>query len=193
MTSVTFWFDPACYWSWRTARWLRDAAEQRDVTVDWRPFSLKVLYGDDMNPDWRSMLDTAHQALRVVQALHAKGRSEDLAAFYFALGTAVHEEGKDMSVETVRAAAAAGGATDTLDALDDESWDAPIRTAFDEAMATAGPDIGSPVLLIEGSERGIHGPVFASVPPSGEAGELFDAVVRLSRAPYFFELKRGRR
>lgn len=193
MTSVTFWFDPACYWSWRTARWLRDAAGQRDLTVDWRPFSLKVLYGAEMNPDWRSMLEPAHQALRLVQALRAKDRTEDLAAFYFALGTAVHEDGQPMSAESVRAAAEVAGVADMTDALDDESWDAPIQAAFDEAMASVGPDIGSPVLFIEGSERGIHGPVFSSVPPGAEAGELFDAVARLSRAPYFFELKRGRR
>ena len=191
MGTVKFWFDPACYWSWRAARWLMDAAEQRDFDIDWRPFSLAILYGTDMNPDWQSMLDCSHRALRVVQALHDKNRSEDLTRFYIALGTAVHENGKEMTDSTIREAAGASGVTDALDALNDDTLDAQIRSSFDQAMASAGPDVGSPVMVIPGAERGIYGPVLAEVPPREQAGEMFDAVALLTRSPVFFELKRG--
>jgi 2-hydroxychromene-2-carboxylate isomerase len=191
MATVNFWFDPSCYWSWRAARWLMDAAEQRDFDIDWRPFSLAVLYGEEMNPDWRSMLEGSHRALRVVQALREKHRSEDLTRFYIALGTALHEDGKEMDDSTVREAAEASGVADAVDALHDEGQDAQITSSFDEAMATAGPDVGSPVIEIPGAPRGIYGPVLAEVPPREEAGALFDAIALLARSPVFYELKRG--
>ncbi|MEV0237993.1 DsbA family protein [Nonomuraea sp. NPDC050786] len=192
MTSVRFWFDPSCYWSWRAARWLMDAAAQRDLSVDWRSFSLTVLYGDDMNPEWRSMLETSHRALRIVEALRQKDRSSDAAGFYTALGTAVHENGQPMTEATVREAAETSGTADVIDAFDDASWDEHIQASFEEAMASAGPDIGSPVLELAGAARGIYGPVFTEVPPQTEAGELWDAIARLVSTPSFLELKRGR-
>lgn len=193
MSTVRFWFDPSCYWSWRAARWLLDASEQRDLEVDWRSFSLTILYGAEMNPDWKPMLDTSHGALRIVEALRKGGRSTELHGFCVALGTAVHQQGRPLTAQTVRAAAERAGAAEAFDAFGDESWDEPIRAAFDAAMASAGPDIGSPVLEVAGADRGIHGPVFAEVPPREEAGELWDAIVRLARTPAFYEVKRGRR
>ena len=170
MAAVRFWFDPACYWSWRAARWLMDAAGQRDLEIDWRPFSLAMFYGQEMNPDWRSMLETSHRALRVVQALREKNRSADLTRFYFALGTAVHEDGKEMTESTVREAGDDSGVADVLDALNDPAHDAQIRSSFEAAIASAGPDVGTPVIEIPGAARGIYGPVLTEVPPQAQAG-----------------------
>jgi 2-hydroxychromene-2-carboxylate isomerase len=190
--TVRFWFDPSCYWSWRAARWLMDAAQQRDLNIDWRPFSLTLLYGAEMNPDWRPMLETSHQALRLIQALREAGRLTEAEAFYLALGRAVHEEGQEMSDSTVQEAAKAAGVTDLTSALTDQAIDGALQASFAQAMAAAGPDIGSPVMQIPGAERGIYGPVLAEVPPADQAGELWDSVARLTRSPLFFELKRGR-
>lgn len=56
----------------------------------------------------------------------------------------------------------------------------------------AGPDIGSPVLRIDGASRGFHGPI-VSPRVTGEAGtRLFDAIAVLQAEPALFELKRGR-
>lgn len=49
--------------------------------------------------------------------------------------------------------------------------------------------------LIHGQEQGGKkgfGPVITRVPEGEEAGEIFDASVRLAQYPYFFELKRTR-
>jgi len=189
--TATFWFDPACYWSWRAARWLTDAAGQRDLTVDWRPFSLKVLYGKDIDPGWVAMLDSSHRALRIIQALHDKDRGAEVEEFYRTLGTAAHEQGQAITADSVRAAAASAKVDDVFDAYDDDGLDAAIEQQTSTAIASAGPDIGSPVLLVPGAARGVYGPVFETVPPAAEAGELYDAVARLATAPYFFELKRG--
>jgi DSBA-like thioredoxin domain len=193
VATVKFWFDPACYWSWRAARWLMDAADQRDLEIEWQSFSLTVLYGDEMNPDWRSMLNTSHRALRVVEALKENKRADDLTRFYITLGTAVHEQGEQMSEATVRAAADASGVTDVIDAMDDPAWDEKITSSFETAMASAGPDVGSPIMEVPGATRGIYGPVFAEVPPKEDAGDLWDSVVRLATTTSFYELKRGRR
>jgi hypothetical protein len=192
MADVTFWLDPACYWTWRTGRWLAEVAHQRDLSIDWRSFSLVVLYGDDMNPDWRDMLETSHRSLRVLEALKADGRADDAARFYFELGAALHEQGQSLTTEEVKTATEEAAVSDAFVAMDDPVWDKPIREAFDAAMVAAGPDIGSPVLKIAGHDRGLHGPVFADTPPASAAGELWDAVVTLSGQPRFFELKRGR-
>ena len=39
---VDFYFDPACPWCWVTSRWLTDVSTQRDITINWQPFSLAV-------------------------------------------------------------------------------------------------------------------------------------------------------
>ena len=61
-----------------------------------------------------------------------------------------------------------------------------------KAFASAGPDIGSPVLEIEGAERGVHGPIIDDVPELAESLTIWDAVVPLVRSRTFFEVKRGR-
>jgi hypothetical protein len=76
--------------------------------------------------------------------------------------------------------------------LDDESWDSSVRESHELAFGSAGPDIGSPVLLLEDAPRGVHGPIIDEVPERAEALALWDAVVPLARSATFFELKRGR-
>ena len=192
MTTVTLWFDPACYWSWRASRWLIDASAQRGFDISWQPFSLKVLYGDGINPDWVTMLGTSHQALRIAAALHQVGRHDELTKFWLTTGTAAHEEGQPMTVELIETAAKAAGAEAFFNAFHDESFDEYIDEQTQHAISSAGPDIGTPVIEFPGAARGIQGPVLQSIPPSQEAGELYDAISRLAAAPYFFEITRGR-
>jgi hypothetical protein len=192
MATVTLWFDPACYWSWRTSRWLLDAQAVRGFNVAWRPFSLKVLYGNDMNPDWAEMLGTAHQMLRITAALAQAGREEESTGFWIAIGTAAHEQGQQLSRQLAETCAKASGAEDFFAAYDDESYDAYISASTAKAIESAGPDIGTPVVEFPGAARGIQGPVLAQVPPAAEAGEIYDAITRLAAAPYFYEVTRGR-
>jgi len=192
VTLVKFWSDPACFWSWRTGRWLVAAAEQRTFDIDWRPFSLKVLYGAEMNPDWAAMLGASHAALRVGEALRDAGRPADAADFYTAVGTAAHDNGEGFTEDLVRQASKSTGAEDAFDAFHDPRWDAQIEAETHAAIASAGPDVGSPVIEFPDAPRGIHGPVFETIPPTGNAGELYDAITTLAKTPYFYEVKRGR-
>jgi hypothetical protein len=43
---ATYFFDPACPFTWRTSRWLLSVAPGREVSVRWRAFSLGILNGD---------------------------------------------------------------------------------------------------------------------------------------------------
>jgi hypothetical protein len=100
--------------------------------------------------------------------------------------------GTPISDDLVAAAATAAGVDDPKLILDDASWDEAVRASHDLAFGAAGPDIGSPVLLIEDAPRGVHGPIPAEVPDPAEALAIWDAVLPLARSGVFVELKRGR-
>src|SRR3712207_123825 len=189
---ATYYFDPACPFTWRTSRWLVAGAAERDVTVRWRAFSLSILNGGNAPEQYRPMMEASSRALRLVEALAADRRNDDVAAFYTELGNRTFEAGEPLSDDIVRAAADAAGIVDAKAILDDASWDDAVRSAHETAFASAGPDIGSPVLVVEGAARGLHGPIIGDVPARDEALTIWDAVVPLARSTTFFEVKRGR-
>jgi predicted DsbA family dithiol-disulfide isomerase len=189
---ATYFFDPACPFTWRTSRWLVSVAAERGVTVHWRAFSLSILNGDNVPDEYKPMMQASSRALRLVEALRADHRDETVAAFYTEVGTRTFEAGTPLSEEIVLAAAEAAGIPDAKTVLDDAAWDEAVRESHELAFGSAGPDIGSPVLLIEGAARGVHGPIIDQVPARDEALAIWDAVVPLARSDTFFELKRGR-
>ena len=191
---ATYYFDPACPFTWRTSRWLTAVAPERGVRVTWRAFSLSILNGGETPEQFRPVMDASRRALRLVEALAVDGRNDAVAAFYTELGNRTFEAGEQLSDDIVLAAAEAAGVEDPKTVLDDESWDDAVRTSHEKAFASAGPDIGSPVLEVEGAARGVHGPIIGSeTTPGREEGlAIWDAVVPLARSGTFFELKRGR-
>src|SRR5947209_8081958 len=38
-TTVSFYFDPICPWTWISSRWLVEVADARDLTVEWHSMS----------------------------------------------------------------------------------------------------------------------------------------------------------
>ncbi|MFI5933644.1 DsbA family protein [Actinoplanes sp. NPDC051494] len=189
---ATYFFDPACPFTWRTSRWLVSVAAERDVTVKWRAFSLSILSGGNAPEQYRPMMEASSRALRLVEALRADDRDDTIGAFYTAIGTRTFEAEAPLTDEIVLAAAEEAGVTDAKSILDDAAWDEAVRESHEFAFGSAGPDIGSPVLLIEGAPRGVHGPIIGEVPGRDEALAIWDAVVPLARSQTFFELKRGR-
>ncbi|GGQ50382.1 DsbA family protein [Couchioplanes azureus] len=189
---VTYFFDPACPFSWRTSRWLVAVAPERDLTLRWRAFSLTILNGGDVPEAHRAAAAASSRALRLVEALRADHRDDAAAAFYAELGTRSHEAGVPVSDGIVAQAATAAGIADAGALLDDASWDEAVRESHELAFGSAGPDVGSPVLLVEGAGRAVHGPVIGDVPARAEALAIWDAVVALARSDTFFTLTRGR-
>ncbi len=197
-TAVTFYFDPGCPWTWLSAGWLVDVAARRDLTVRWRTFSLALLHeGTPVppqldTPEHRAGKAVAGQALRVVQAAADVGDDAAAGRFYLEFGRRFHGSGVDPDVARVAAAAEAAGATPLLEAAADPALDGAIAASLETALDLAGPDIGSPVLHVDGSPRAFFGPIVSPAPTGEEALRLWDALLVLTTTPSFFELKRGR-
>ena len=92
--SVTFFFDPACPWTWVTSRWLVSTAAREHFEIEWRSFSLPYEHDDDGHPD----VVAAH---RVIEALREAGDNDGVSRFYDALGHRWHESGEGHELTVV--------------------------------------------------------------------------------------------
>lgn len=191
---VDFYFDPVCPWTWITSRWLVEVAGRRDLSIFWYPMSLPVLNGgvDKMPERYRDGGGLSVRALRMVAAMQEAGRDELIGDFYTALGTRLHVAGETPSRQLLDAAAREARAGDFLPDADDGRYDRPVAAATRRGQELAGPDIGSPVLVVPGADRGIYGPVVSPAPTGEEALRLWDTLVTLVAMPAFFEIKHGR-
>ncbi|MGK5673220.1 mycothiol-dependent nitroreductase Rv2466c family protein [Micromonospora sp. URMC 106] len=189
---ATFFFDPACPWTWRTSRWLVAVADARTLHVEWRAFSLAILNEGNVPPQFAEAMATSSRALRLVEALRADGRHDDVARFYAELGARSHDAGNPLSPKIVAAAVEAAGLEQAAPALDDDRWDDAVRESHALAYASAGPDVGSPVLMVPGADRGVHGPILTEVPGTDDALTIWDSLLPLIRMPAFHEVKRAR-
>jgi 2-hydroxychromene-2-carboxylate isomerase len=191
--TVTFWFDPSCPFTWRTARWLRATAAARGEAVRWRLMSLGVLNaGKDVPEQYREPMRQAQLVLRVLAATEAQHGSHGLDAVYTALGTRVHEQEQPLDRATVEAALGEAGLPGALlAAYDDEEQDAAVRASHDEAQRRVGQEAGSPVVAV-GAGPGFFGPIVTTVPTGPAADRLYEALRLVSEVDGFSELKRAR-
>jgi len=191
--AVTFYFDPACPFTWRTSRWVKDAAGRAGEAVTWKFLSLAVLNeGRELPEQFRPRLAFGRGAHRVLAAAEQKQGQDAVDRLYSALGRRLHFEDAGWDTETLAAAIAeAQLPADLVDAARDGSLDAVVRASHDEAQARVGTESGSPVTAI-GEGPGFFGPVVAPVPEGADADRLFEALRLLSAVPQFSELKRAR-
>ena len=47
---MRFHFDPLCPWAWQSSKWIREVERVRDVKVDWRLFSLRLINENITDP-----------------------------------------------------------------------------------------------------------------------------------------------
>ena len=194
--SVSFFADPCCPWTWNTSRWLVEAAALANVSITWRPLSLAELNKDrEVSEHFRPKLACSRRMARVLEALRAEGRNDDMQAMFTAYGTRVHHDDHDPGDELIVACATASGIDleFTSTAVNDESWDVAIAQSVTEAMELAGPDVGSPIIAVPTLGRGFFGPIVSPPPTGAEALALWNVLAASFELPTFFELKRGRR
>lgn len=193
VTTVDFWFDPGCPYTWRTSRWLVDVIGQRPIDVTWHLMSLSVLNEDkDVPKHYRAMVENNIRVLRVFAAAEQTGGQQALTALYTAFGARRWDDGIDYDDDLMRATITGAGLPESLaDALDDESYDAVIRPSHDESQARVGDASGSPVTAINDG-KAYFGPVVVPTPTGDDALRLFDALRLLSTVPAFSELKGSR-
>jgi protein-disulfide isomerase-like protein with CxxC motif len=191
-TEAEFWFDPMCPFAWITSRWILEVEKVRDVRVTWRIMSLAYLNQDkDISDDYREMLKTAWQPVRVAMAVNEQFGQEKLAEIYTALGTRRHVEKQEFTREVIEdALASVGLPTELADAMDDASYDEAIKASHHLGMDQVGNEVGTPTIAMNGSA--FFGPVIAKAPKGEEAGKLWDGFQLVTAYPYVYELKRAR-
>lgn len=194
---VSFWFDVTCPFAWQTSRWMKEVQKVRDIEINWVPMSLSVLNeGRDLDEDYLEAMKAAWGPARVCAAV-ATEHPEKLDQFYTAMGTVIHAQGEgiQLGVDAYDALIARALEQVGLDAqyaqvAHGAEWDDKLREYHAGAIDAVGEEVGTPVLKL--GDTAFFGPVITRVPSGEEAGELFDAAVRLASFPYFFELKRSR-
>ena len=194
--SVNFFADPCCPWTWNTSRWLVEAARLADVSITWRTLSLAELNKDrEVSEHFRPKLACSRRMARVLEALRAEGRNDDMQAMFTAYGTRVHHDDHDPGDKLIIACATACDVDleFTSTAINNESWDVAIELSVSEAMELAGPDVGSPIIAVPALGRGFFGPIVSPPPTGPDALALWNVLAASFELPTFFELKRGRR
>lgn len=205
---VALWFDPVCPFCWMTSKWLRVVQAQRDLAVEFRLISLRLLNADvDYDAHFPPEYEDGHNAglrlLRVAAAVRESEGADALGPLHHAFGDHVFEvdppaEGEHVGTggrSMARAVLADAGLDEEYaDALTDESWDEVVAADTALALDAAGKDVGTPVLQFGPPQGpGFFGPVISRLPADEDAAALWDHVVGLAEFAGFAELKRSLR
>ncbi|MBD8868234.1 mycothiol-dependent nitroreductase Rv2466c family protein [Nocardioides donggukensis] len=208
---IDFYFDPVCPFAWMTSKWVRRVMAQRDYTVEWRFISLRLVnaqvdYDAHFPPEYEAGHTAGLRLLRVAARVREEHGGEAVGRLYAAYGAHIFDsappsdaDGHDAGYRGTRefllpVLEEVGLPAGLADALDDESWDAVIRSETDQALGLTGKDVGTPIIHFEPPEGvAFFGPVISRLPSEEEAVELWDHVIGLARFPGFAELKRSLR
>lgn len=192
-TPVEMWFDPMCPWAWMTSRWLMEVETLRDLEVTWSVMSLSVLNEgrDELDADYRAMMDAAWGPVRVIIAAAETHGASVVKPLYDAFGTRIHlGEMSDLDAVIAEGLEEVGLPASLAKEAHDETFDASLRRSHERGISLVGTEVGTPVIAIEGVA--FFGPVVTPAPKGEAAAKLWDGCVLVAGTPGFFELKRTR-
>lgn len=196
--TVKFWFDVSCPFAWQTSRWMKEVEKVRDITVEWVPMSLAVLNDgrDELPEEYREKMKANWGPARVFAAV-ATEKPRNVDHLYTAMGTLIHAGGEGGKKDFGGYDEIIGKALEEVgldpkyaEYANTEEWDDRLKEFHQSAIDQVGDEVGTPVVKF--GDTAFFGPVITRVPEGEEAGEIFDAAVRLAEYPYFFEIKRSR-
>ncbi len=203
---VEFFWDPVCPWAWLTSRWIAEVASQRNLTVDWRFISLRLVnasksYETDFPERYIAGHGSGLKLLRVAAKLRADGKRDEIGALYTQVGGDIHvHRRRDEIVDHFEAGfpdylRSIGLSDEYVAAANDERFDAEIQADTDEALSRTGKDVGTPIISFtrDGEMQSFFGPVISSVPRGADATRLWDALWEVVTFPGFAEVKRSLR
>lgn len=198
--SIIFYFDPSCPFSWITSRWLLQVSAHRDITIDWRPFSLALKNDELVARDGESIHAHSHRdSLRMLRVLLAAEKQHDLSLIdgYTASGMIRHILGDPLDDDGIRSVIVnqLELPESLIAAANDDSHDKVLQQHIDEATTIVGNDIGVPTIIFElasGEKQGYFGPVLNELPELDESLAIWDGLSKLAITKSFYELKRTR-
>ena len=194
--TVDFYWDPVCPWCWITSRWMMDVGHQKQIRVNWKLFSLKIINADrDIPEPYKTMHAVGLKALRVAAAVRKAYGNDGLEKIYTLMGTRYHHDEEDIDTpEDLESILQTGGyPTRLAAAATDSAWDSMIRADMNLALAKVGKDVGVPLIVLDGGAGpGFFGPVCSPAPTGQAAAAFWDAIITAGRTPGFYELKRPR-
>ncbi len=200
---VEFFFDPMCPWAWLTSRWVVEVARQKDLSVDWRFISLRLLNGNkdyaiDFPPGYVEGHGSGLKLLRVAAAIRASEDRARMGELYTQFGGDVHVRGRRLELTENFDAGfpeylkSVGIEDQYISAANDDSWDVVLQAETDEALSRTGKDVGTPIIsfIRDSKTYSFFGPVISRVPKGEEALRLWDAIWELATFEGLAELKR---
>ena len=203
---IEFFWDPVCPWAWITSRWVVEVAAQRNLSVDWRFISLRLLnehkdYATDFPDGYIAGHGSGLKLLRVASAIRAAQGPARMSELYTQFGGDVHVRGRRSDIVDHFDAGfpdylrSVGIEEEFLAAANDESYDEGLRASTQEGLSRTGKDVGTPIISFrrDGVQSSFFGPVISRVPTGDEALRLWDAIWEVANFPGFAELKRSLR
>ena len=204
---IEFFWDPICPFCWITSRWIEKVAAQRDLGIDYRFISLRLInkdkdYATQFPPGYEQGHSAGLRAIRVAAAIRDELGRGALPAFVTAYGRSYFDQPKGSGMRSHLSTtehldevlAAAKLPTRFAAAADDESWDALIDAEGEMALERTGRDVGTPIITYQSPDGlSFFGPVISRVPDEQQSLALWDAVTTLAKFPGFAEIKRSMR
>lgn len=174
-----------------TSRWAQEVSESRGFDIVWHPISLKIVNEGNAESSHSEHHAAGHRFGRVVEAARVAAGDDVVGALYTELGNRIHPGGRSDADAVIAEALAAAGLDPALAAAaDTEASDAQLRENTTHALDIAGPDVGVPIIAINGVA--FFGPVVSPAPTGEMALRLWDGIALAASVPGFYELKRGR-
>lgn len=190
-TEVIVHFDVMCPWAYQGSRWIREAADLRDLHVEWRFFALEEQnWQEGKKHPWERPWSYSWSLLRIAAfARRELGGNEAVGRFYATAGHRYHEQGLPVHTpDGARAAVAElGWDPNVVDlAIADESTTRDVLAEHREAVRQG--IFGVPSFTVHGQV--LFGPVLLEAPTGEAAGRLWDAVLTWSEITSLYEMKR---
>ena len=173
-----------------------DVGQQKQIHVNWKFFSLKLINKDrEVQEDYKILHEIGLKALRIAAAVRREYGNDGVGKIYTAMGAYYHHDEGDLDQPAAlkNILHSCGFPTKLALATEDKALDKVIQADMDQAIAKAGTDVGVPQIVLDGGHGpGFFGPVISPAPTGEDAVRFWDAIIAAGSLPGFFELKRTR-